>query len=159
MTSFEEYALSSYEMELKNTINDLIQFEKLLKGSLKCSRIYHYTDSYGLTGILQNQVFFATNAAFLNDCTELQYGKDIFIQELQNRLVQENSTLEKKGILYKMIEAIQSITGNNYYLICFSAHEDDLNQWIKYGDAGKGFCLGFERSWLNTFFGVYAHIF
>jgi len=158
VTSFEDSILSHYAMELKNTINDLIQFEKLLKGSLKCKKIYHYTDSYGLTGILQNQLFFATNAAFLSDSTELQYGKEVFLNELRHKLIEENLAIERKEIIHKMIEAIESLNGNDYYLVCFSAHEDDLNQWIKYGDGGKGFCIGFEKNWLDTFFGAYAHI-
>lgn len=157
MTDFEKSILRIYEAELKNTVNDLIQYNKLLKGNLNSKFVYHYTDSNGLLGIIQNQFFFATNASFLNDRYELEYGKAVFIEDLRKRFEQNNKE-EDKEVINKLITSVESINGSNYFTVCFSAHNDDLNQWVKYGDGGKGFCLGFKTKWLDDFFGPYSNV-
>ena len=38
-------------------------------------RLYHYTSADGLIGIMTSKSFFMTNLKYMNDLSELQYGK------------------------------------------------------------------------------------
>jgi hypothetical protein len=39
--------------------------------------LYHYTDAHGLLGIVQSRQLWASNAAFLNDSTEVTYIRGV----------------------------------------------------------------------------------
>ena len=46
--------------------------------------IYHYTDAHGLLGIVQGRQLWASNAAFLNDSTELTYIREVLAEVAEN---------------------------------------------------------------------------
>nr|WP_237612902.1 DUF2971 domain-containing protein [Pedobacter glucosidilyticus] len=140
-------------MQLKNLVNDLIAEEKLLKGVASPKNLYHYTDAKGLLGIIKEQQFFATHSSFLNDKNEFEYGRNLLIQVLNDRAIDD---IENQKIINNLILAIEKNVTNEYYITCFSGHKDDINQWIKYGKSGFGFCLEFKLDTLCDFFGAYA---
>ena len=47
--------------------------------------LFHYTDAAGLMGILENQRLWASNAAYLNDPTELLYARRVYKEWLDAR--------------------------------------------------------------------------
>lgn len=42
--------------------------------------VWHYTTAAGLSGILRSQTLWATETAFLNDASEIDYGTELFRQ-------------------------------------------------------------------------------
>jgi hypothetical protein len=45
--------------------------------------LYHYTDAGGLMGILESQRLWASNAAYLNDPTELLHARSVYREWLE----------------------------------------------------------------------------
>ncbi len=127
--------------------------------------IYHYTNYVGLEGIIRTASLYATDAAFLNDSSELRFGADLVSTALKNKssdLRSEVETLDLGGELgsrVRMLEsAASSLADSNFfdtefsrgvYVVSFSGREDALPQWRGYGGEGGGVCLGFDRSTLT----------
>jgi Protein of unknown function (DUF2971) len=131
----------------------------------KPSRLYHYTDVAGLIGILEHQVLWATDAEFLNDAQELQFGRTGLLDALHLR-ASELSTGETHddhpaypdplayttaSMMLGAAERIQPGTRHDeyfhvaVYVSCFCEEADLLSQWRGYA-AGGGFAIGFSSS-------------
>jgi hypothetical protein len=117
--------------------------------------LYHYTNVYGLKGILENASFWATHFEYLNDGLEITYGDDLICRLLLERQqsLGENSTARK---VYEQIvsprDPSPSITkrfGYDFYVISFSANGDLLDQWRAYGADGNGYSIGIKPYELN----------
>lgn len=57
------------------------------------SLIYHYTNASGLKGILESKHIFATNTRYLNDLSEINYGKGLGETIVRSRLESERACL------------------------------------------------------------------
>jgi hypothetical protein len=55
--------------------------------------LYHYTTAAGLMGIVQSRTLRATNAEFLNDAQELQFGRS----RLRDALLERAEELAPEG--------------------------------------------------------------
>ncbi len=51
--------------------------------------LWHYTDSAGAIGILSTNSLWATSLAHLNDSSELEYGLQVVVDELEKRARKE----------------------------------------------------------------------
>jgi len=104
--------------------------------------LYHYTDIYGLEGILKNKEFWVSNASFLNDKTEIKYTL-----ELCRKLIME--ICERKHInSEKIISAFNFIVGNDlvetdYYLLSFCTNSDSNLLWSNYSN-NDGYNISFK---------------
>jgi hypothetical protein len=127
--------------------------------------LYHYTTAKGLIGIVQSQTLWATNADFLNDAQELQFGR----RELHDALHKQADALsppddESGGPNYARATVMRSAAdqlfpGGLYaqrryhavYVACFCEKPDLLSQWQRYGGPGgyavglRAFEIGLER--------------
>lgn len=106
--------------------------------------VYHYTDVRALMSIFTTKQFWATNAVYTNDQTEILHS----LLQLK-RLVEEepvdrdmdpaaDSMLRVAEDFYTIVEA---------YLVCFCNDGDLLSQWRGYGQQG-GYALGIETKGL-----------
>jgi Protein of unknown function (DUF2971) len=105
--------------------------------------LYHYTSWSGAEGILRSQRFWATAHDCTNDEAELR-SADATIREVAADL-RKNARGAAAAVLDLFLEAYASLQITQLttvYLSCFSLARDDKEQWRKYGDNGRGACLG-----------------
>ena len=112
--------------------------------------LYHYTTVEGLLGIINTNVIFATSYPFLNDSSEIVYGRRIF-KNIINEKLDKNCDMKTK-LLYN--ECLRLIDQNNFriYITCFCEKGNLLSQWRGYAKNGLGFSLGLSaKSLLSTY--------
>jgi hypothetical protein len=103
--------------------------------------LFHYTDANGLLGILECQRLRATDARYLNDPVELEYGRELFREVLRRYQIHEEV----------VAAASLGIVRGQAYLACFSEKGDLLSQWRAYANDGLGYSIGFhsDASWAH----------
>jgi Protein of unknown function (DUF2971) len=125
--------------------------EALSDGIAPPATLYHYTTAEGLVGIIREMKLRATNFSFLNDPTEVQYGKELAVEYLEstlNKLVQPY-----RDLIEQTRQALHAKVMSESYVTCFTALSDDLGQWRAYGSsAAERYCLGFDGSKLGADF-------
>ncbi len=118
--------------------------------------LYHYTGAGGLKGIFDSNTLWATDAEFLNDARELQFGRDemlAVLAEYAEELFPAARPFDG-GEQYSRAEVVRSAIaylldtggrqqGDGVYVSCFCEAGDLLSQWRGYG-AGGGYALGFD---------------
>ena len=117
--------------------------------------LYHYTDVRGLHGILESNSLRASAAYYLNDSSEIEYGRKLLIDELKtwfdlNKDGEGFASLVLAGILATFSAEESKISrASNIYVSCFCEEDDVLSQWRAYGQKG-GYSLGFDTNRLST---------
>lgn len=113
--------------------------------------LYHYTNATGLLGIVQSSTLWASNAAFLNDSTELTYVDHI--------LASVTAELEAKYNLPEVSEVLGLVSGivsgaarrvSDVFVSCLCENPDLLSQWRGYPPAGGGYAVGFRPARLPS---------
>jgi hypothetical protein len=110
--------------------------------------LYHYTDPAGVYGIVQSKELWASNAAFLNDSTEVLY-----IQEVLKKVAAEVARRYEEPIVGQYLglleEAFRAALLERFevYVACFCENPDLLSQWRAYPSMGGGYAIGF-RAWV-----------
>jgi hypothetical protein len=104
--------------------------------------LYHYTDVLGLLGILESQRLWASNAAYLNDPTELLHARAVYREWLGAR---SDDGIAKE--LLGHVQVIDSLLEQMFHVFvaCFCRKGDVLSQWRGYGSSGRGFAIGLDR--------------
>jgi hypothetical protein len=106
--------------------------------------LFHYTDYNGLAGIVSNDLFWATNAKFLNDASEVKYGFGIATQAVHER--QRSATNATWKRLLDVAEQFLSDPDSELsdaYVVCFCQYNNLLSQWRIYGAGGGGYSMEF----------------
>ena len=129
-------------------------------------RIYHYTEAHGLQGILEGDVaIWLTDAQYLNDAQEQQFGRDRLVTALDARRndlrrVLDDPTAQVGGETEQLTE-LEVILGllrpthedrfppGNAYVACFCEEGDLLSQWRGYARGG-GYAIGFDVQKLES---------
>jgi len=104
--------------------------------------LYHYTTPAGLLGILQNQHIWATEASFLNDLYEIQYGLDM-TKEVINTYLKNKDTYKQQfcELSLNYLEHMNS-KEEEIYITSFCETSDLLSQWKGYTNFGEGYAVG-----------------
>lgn len=116
--------------------------------------VWHYTDGNGFLGILQSSTLYASQVAALNDSKETEYATDLFKDAVKQVMAEKNSDGNAIAFLNAVLEFVKEEPENptrgvsKFFVTCFSAEEDDLNQWTKYAK-GNGYAIGFHPAGLN----------
>lgn len=110
---------------------------------------FHYTTAAGLEGIVRQGSLRATNFSFMNDPSELQYGRDLIQEVLSDRLNaaegDKETFLEYTGINFNS-EMLSEV-----YVCCFTKLEDDLSQWRAYGgNVAERYAVGFDAEEIQS---------
>ncbi|MDD3039488.1 DUF2971 domain-containing protein [Bacteroides sp.] len=137
-----------------------------LENKQQPSKLYHYTTLDGLLGIIQTKTLYASDAMFLNDSSELQYGKELIIESI-NHLISEKDfqTTYYFDFGDKEIELLNSVrnqlsktTFKATYIVCFTTESDILSQWRGYAN-NSGVRIGFNRDSLyEAFYNPYMPV-
>lgn len=108
--------------------------------STEPTRLFHYTSTEGLVGIISSRKFFLSDVLTSNDRSEIRYGVSLAVEVLKQ---QQTHVVDRE-----LLAAFQSGNGlaglgDTYFLhaICFCPAEDVLTQWRGYSATG-GFGIG-----------------
>jgi hypothetical protein len=108
--------------------------------------LYHYTDAEGLKGIIESGMLRATHLAFMNDASEYLHAVSLFRERIQLEKKRANNPLQA-NLLAEMDQLTSDTRPEHtapYFITCFSAAENNLNQWRAYGRGEGGFSIGFD---------------
>ena len=118
-----------------------------LLGAVPPGVLYHYTTPVGLIGIISSGEIFLSDAAFLNDSSEITYARRLVSAMLAERASAETDPARAALLMYAAYE-IQLEDGASarfrYYVASFCEAPDLLSQWRAYGAPGSGYALGFH---------------
>ncbi len=117
--------------------------------------LYHYTTVEGLLGILQSNVIWATSYPFLNDSSEIVYGRRLCKNIINERITK--SQKEEEKILYTECLELQDNNKGRIYITCFCERGNLLSQWRGYAKNGLGFSLGLESKYLLSEYRQYPY--
>ncbi|MFO6498578.1 DUF2971 domain-containing protein [Bacillus paralicheniformis] len=112
--------------------------------------LYHYTNIYGLEGILKNNEFWVSNASFLNDKTEIKYTLDLSRQYL-SELCEEKQIDKRKALSFFDLfvkERLEEVS-LDYYLLSFCTNEDSNLLWSNYSN-NDGYNIAFKYPDINN---------
>ncbi len=110
--------------------------------------VWHYTDGPGFLGILQSSTIYATQVASLNDRNETKYATDLFKTSIQQLIEEKKDDETARTFLRKVLEYVKEDPTtpthgtSKFFVTCFSAEEDDVIQWDRYGKK-NGYAIGF----------------
>lgn len=107
----------------------------------------HYTTAEGLRGIIDSGNLWATSAYYLNDASELDYGRQLFGDILIKAIAEEGRDPVSKSIFQEAKKAFEpggelESTISRTYVTCFCERDNLLSQWRGYGQAG-GYAIVF----------------
>ena len=115
-------------------------------------RLFHYTKTSSLLGILDSQELYFSRLRNLNDAREGRAVLDIV------------KSLKPTGIAKNLIQFVK----NNYssiekkarssYSFSFTTEEDDASQWDRYADHGKGVCIEFSSDQLESLINTFSQV-
>lgn len=102
-------------------------------------KLYHYTKSNGVQGILKDQAFFATKSDFLNDTNEMVYTLSVVQQVLE-----EIPRTDWRRLLNEQFaEYAYIIEKQSFFVTSFSVDPDSITLWAEFGDK-TGYNLEFN---------------
>src|SRR2546430_12822138 len=119
--------------------------------------IYHYTNTEALISIVTSCKLRASDAEFLNDAQEMQFGRDRLRRELidyADRVEKENEARAHflRGAAKGLSGRVGMLPRNEpstTFVACFCGNGDLLSQWRGYG-VGSGVAIGFSRKDLQS---------
>jgi hypothetical protein len=114
--------------------------------------LWHYTDAGGLLGIVRDGYLRATQLSFMNDAKEYMHGNELLLGEVQTASRQAfGDPLQHKLLadMESMLKLTSPETAWPYFVACFSAKRNSLNQWRAYGRGEGGFSIGLDRAQLE----------
>jgi len=118
-----------------------------MRDILKENWLFHYSNSQGIKGILDEGVFWATDANYLNDYKEIQLGISY-----ANGWLEKNKTSIEQEVATKLKLNFNpnpgSQSGQRMFVCSFSTEKDSLSQWRAYGKGG-GYAIGFHHEHLE----------
>jgi hypothetical protein len=120
------------------------------------ARVYHYTDSNGLFGILKSGNLWFHDVFAMNDPSELSHGFNIFRTVVAS---QDCPEIFREFYHRNLEPMLNGLTENHelhdvgYFCVCsFSKTKGDVGQWRAYADDGRGVALSFNtRTFENHF--------
>lgn len=118
--------------------------------SIPSNPIYHYTSGDNFINIIKKGELWATQAACLNDTTEITYAINCLLERVEVKL-QSGGNDKNYYILQRMKESLSSpnIETSPVFVSCFSESQDDLSQWRAYSGHEGGYALEFDASKLR----------
>ncbi len=110
--------------------------------------VWHYTNGPGFLGILQSSTLYATQVASLNDARETKYASDLYRDAVKDLIAGKTDDAEATTFLNRVLEYVKEDPNSpthgssKFFVTCFSADEDELTQWDRYG-GDNGYAIGF----------------
>jgi len=109
--------------------------------------LYHYTDFLAIDGILSCAELRVNNVLRMNDSEEMRHFMKRLCAAVVDRLTREGLPERAKEIRDLFREELRK--EYSAYAACFSFRRDDAAQWERYGNRGRGVCIGLKRTYLQ----------
>ena len=111
--------------------------------------VYHYCKRETFESIIKSKTLWLTNLKKSNDEEELKRAYDILWLRVKEIL---GDGISGSDLLQKTIENLDNhlhlqFIADDLFGCCFCAESDLYQQWLEYGDQGRGFALGFDLEW------------
>lgn len=107
--------------------------------------LYHYTDFNALNGIWVKKEIWLGNVLEMNDTMEMKH----FMKLLEEAVVQKTHA---ESIVHELFQQqTQRLKEMPVYALSLSNKNDDAAQWERYGNSGKGVCIGFNANMLKEY--------
>lgn len=117
--------------------------------STEPERVYHYTDTAGLLGIVRDKCLWASDVWSMNDAREALYGLDVIERALDSLDLPPGPRVEIRSRALSLLRTIRVQEDfSRSYIACLSIDGDDLSQWRAYGRP-RGFSIGFDTAALR----------
>jgi hypothetical protein len=114
-------------------------------------QLFHYTSAAGLLGIIETGCLWLTDIKDANDPSELVHGVELCVEELF--AAAEGGPPEVLAFARIARDVAPMVRKNqHFHVCCLSPDGDDLDQWRRYGNDGKGFAVGFNGPMLVSGF-------
>lgn len=110
--------------------------------------VYHYTTASGFVGIMNDQYLRATNFSYLNDPSEMQFGREL----IEKNLTRRNKDVGKRLNTFfgYVLSSLEVENAAEVYVASFTKLEDDLSQWRAYGTSmSERYAIGFDGNAIN----------
>ncbi|MGM0971122.1 MAG: DUF2971 domain-containing protein [Bacillota bacterium] len=101
--------------------------------------LYHYTDVYGLEGIMKHKELWVSNADFLNDKTERKYTEKILFNIIEEKLKNH----ELRDLIMDALEECLDMKNNPTYILSLSKNKDSNLLWSNYSQ-DDGYNISFQ---------------
>jgi hypothetical protein len=108
--------------------------------------LHHYTNSFGIHGILTSNSLWATATQFSNDLSEIQYAVAIALNVVQELWSNKKRIGQWEQFLAQHVMHVLTTplhTFGQAFIVSFCEEGDLLSQWRAYGDS-SGFSLAFR---------------
>ena len=117
--------------------------------------LHHYTSGQGLFGILDSGEVHCTNVLYMNDASEMDYGR-----RLVSQLLDDAARRLPKPVLRLLPNIRRSLEMPDfqYFVSCYCEKGDLLSQWRAYGAQSAGYCIGFAAEDLRRVLPEYAEL-
>lgn len=118
-------------------------------------RLWHYTTTDGLLGIINTRQIWATDAQYLNDTRELVEGAERLAAEASTALADPAPSSSRVRDLWLQLhrvlgeDARVEMPSEGPYVACFCSDGDLLSQWRGYANGG-GYAIGFSTAGLKA---------
>ena len=113
----------------------------------------HYTNLDGLIGIIESGGFWLSDHRYLNDVEEFNNGRKLTCHIIDAVKCRKRHK-EFKTVLEGVINYLNSLKENPYFIASFSIDPDSLEQWRGYARDEKGLSIVFNN---NGSFGKLSH--
>jgi len=119
--------------------------------------LYHYCSLETMQMIIENKELWLSNVLKSNDKNEFKDIDEILPLAFE-KYDKKSDKIKKAVELSKNVtQYSQNIVKDRKensvipYVFCFSTEKDDLEQWVKYADNGKGVCIAFDIEKMDGF--------
>jgi ribosomal protein L31E len=112
------------------------------------SKIYHYTSSAGLLGILGNRTVWSTDIEFLNDSLEVREGIERINNFCKSVKPKGNGKAKRLSEMFYRIIGVKLrkyINANQVFITSFTSKRDNMRQWMSYCSDNAGYAVGFDK--------------
>src|SRR5438045_2830962 len=128
-------------MRFSTSVEKLVAEELARLHSDAPALLYHYTSQEGLLGIIQSSGLFLSDARFVNDASEISYGRDVFVDRLR-RYIGGSADTRGKTVWKHFTEASRARlekqwewSFDHFYVASFCTEGNLLSQWRAYSGA------------------------
>lgn len=108
--------------------------------------LHHYTDAFGVQGIVSSNSLWATATQFSNDFSEIEYAASIAAEVIAEIWKKKKKMTAWEGLLaqhlVQLFDTPLHVFGQSF-IVSFCEDGDLLSQWRGYG-GGSGFSLAFS---------------
>jgi hypothetical protein len=140
--------------EIENRLEEIVKnylYEWEVRHSEYPDYLWHYTSIAGVKGLLSEGKLWFSDAAFLNDSTELSYAVDVADEVIKQRVDDPNIDPLVKEYLESFLAKIKGDREhrqtfgliNPAFVACFCKDGDSLHLWRAYTGNGRGYSIDF----------------